>query len=868
MGWLRDLMLDAEIPSFGVLARAALTRAEWPEQSKAQPRSLAAMFSRFDRGLELDWLSDRPAVQQVLSEVLKCQLADLRAPLQRAEQDQTSPARMRLEGLPAARSLEFAEEPLPPGLPPDVSIPASWERLIWLAPPGAGRTIARQWLDVRGRSMVCSVRTSGELQAVATFGPPLFIDARKELLDAKPGEWGPSRPVCLAIDSSASAIRPWLDAGWRLATCAPISESLNSIVMWLASRLNPQAHFEAEAVAAWLREGPLAEGLLETLGDVLGWCGLVTSMGLEATRRRDKKQILSLVVRRALAPLAEKRDARSSGLSRKVPELLVAMAERSLLLQDDWLTSRTLEGWVELLPDQDRLGPDVDWMRVHLAAASKAIRARDVERAAQRFPPGAHRWMGLLRDAGLIRPIDAERFVMRPHFLARLVLSNAKSELIQTSSAVWGDALLEGEAAVSVWPELQKRAETSPELLIDAVLEDLDEESPSSVVALDATVVVMGLRVLGGHELAPALAEPLLDEACALALQRMDELPRPRISLGSPTKGLEANVLWWLCLIALGETLAAKRRKVDARLIPWLQREPPAQLLQLFDSLHHQFSALPRPLPAWVLGTFSLLERLRQSLGAVQANGKPHVLHAPGIVLDEVLHGVLEFATLSPLLEQDLLFEAFDALAKQRKCSEATWAESFWLAMAAADFGVTARGFLSRHLQRMAAHIPTDIGLSWLQGEPPIEGLVPLLPVSVMRVWLNQREAGSGTISLELARVLPEELVEHLLIELEPKDEAILPILWQRFPERVLSRIHRFRVMMPDKAARWLEKAPLETASVLFKGAELDEWIKASAPVLLALRRYSQCCIDARVEEWQLAYGWLVRVERVLRGSG
>ena len=117
----------------------------------------------------------------------------------------------------------------------------------------------------------------------------------------------------------------------------------------------------------------------------------------------------------------------------------------------------------------------------------------------------------------------------------------------------------------------------------------------------------------------------------------------------------------------------------------------------------------------------------------------------------------------------------------------------------------------------------------------------------------------------EVVAQLPEELAEQLLIELEPADEGTLPILWERYPERVLARIHRFRVMMPEKAARWLEHAPIRHAELLFRGAEMDEWIKASAPVLLALRRYSQRCIDVRIPHWQLADGWLVKVERVLR---
>ncbi len=578
-------MLDAAVPSFGALSRACLSHPSWPEQSKAQQRSLATMFSRFDRRMELDWLVERPAVQQILSELLRCPVGDLRAPIVRAEQEQASSARMRLEGLSAARSLEFAEEPLPPGFPPDLTVPSSWDRLLWLTVPGSGRTIARQWLDNRGRSEIRCVSDERSLAELPSFGPPLFIDARLGSAGAIEA-WKPTRPVCLAIDQHSSMVRPCIEAGWRAAQSPSIEASLDSIVLWLAQRLSAQSRFDAESVSAWLREGPLAEGLIETFGDVLGWCGLVTEVGLEATRRRDKKQILALIIKRAMAQLADRRDARSSGLGRKAPELLVAMAERSLLLRGiDWLAPRTLEAWVELLPDEERLGPDVDWMRAHLTATSKSIRARDVERAAARFPPGAHRWLGLLRDAGLLRPLDAESFVLRPHFVARLALQIAKDSLIQGSSAVWGDALFHGQGTASLGPQLQRRAELAPESLIDSVLEDLDEDSPGSVLALDATVVAVGLSQLSGREVAAAPVEQLLDEACALALQRPDELPRPRILPGTQMAGVDTASLWWLSLIALSENLAGKRRKYDQRLVPWLQSEPSPQLIQLLDEV-------------------------------------------------------------------------------------------------------------------------------------------------------------------------------------------------------------------------------------------------------------------------------------------
>jgi len=43
------------------------------------------------------------------------------------------------------------------------------------------------------------------------------------------------------------------------------------------------------------------------------------------------------------------------------------------------------------------------------------------------------------------------------------------------------------------------------------------------------------------------------------------------------------------------------------------------------------------------------------------------------------------------------------------------------------------------------------------------------------------------------------------LLDPEASDETILQILWERVPERVIARIHRFRVMRPEKAACWLD---------------------------------------------------------------
>ena len=141
---------------------------------------------------------------------------------------------------------------------------------------------------------------------------------------------------------------------------------------------------------------------------------------------------------------------RSSGLSRKVPELLVAMAERALLCKTIGLgracwkdgSNYCLTKMASALTSIGCARPDGQLSGFALATWSAPRHG---------FPPGAHRWMGLARR-GAARPVDAKHLVLRPHFLARLAMANAKSALIHASSAVWGDALLAGEASASVGP--------------------------------------------------------------------------------------------------------------------------------------------------------------------------------------------------------------------------------------------------------------------------------------------------------------------------------------------------------------------------------------------------------------------------------
>src|SRR5688572_7636278 len=134
MGWLRDLMKAAQPPprSFDDLARRCLSHATWPAEFRVQGRSLGALLGKFDRELELDWLAHRPGAQRTLALVLGTTREQV---LEGLAPSRTTPGRyVRLDDLPSGRLLDLNEEPLFPGIPPEVLTPGAWDALWWQAP--------------------------------------------------------------------------------------------------------------------------------------------------------------------------------------------------------------------------------------------------------------------------------------------------------------------------------------------------------------------------------------------------------------------------------------------------------------------------------------------------------------------------------------------------------------------------------------------------------------------------------------------------------------------------------------------------------------------------------------------------------------
>src|SRR4029079_8228679 len=135
--------------------------------------------------------------------------------------------------------------------------PQRWERLVWVAPHGAGRSIAGQWLTARGLAKFHPLKSPFSGTAPSGRMPeerPLFIElgAATDFNDAL---LGPG--VCVSVPA------PWEPPN-GFADCVvvrspPIGELVEPLVKWARARLAERSEVDAaqltERLAEFVRAG-------------------------------------------------------------------------------------------------------------------------------------------------------------------------------------------------------------------------------------------------------------------------------------------------------------------------------------------------------------------------------------------------------------------------------------------------------------------------------------------------------------------------------------------------------------------------------------------------------------------------------------
>jgi hypothetical protein len=821
MGWLRDLMQQAPTPmrSLGDLSRSALRSHDWPADTKMQPRSLAALFSKLDRDQELDWLGDRPGAQVALAKALGASLDDIRARVRRRQEGSPSQV-LRLRSLPAARALSFLEEPLFPGIPSEVLEPSSFDGVYWVAPSGAGRSVAGRWLEARGLARFVRAQTWQEARDKLPAHGAVFVEL--EAPDALPELTGlPGVRLCIAAPAEPPEGR-----GFRVVRSPEPESYLSGLVRWVAERVPQDGRFEPERVLAWLREEPLERGIIDGPGAALGLCGLADEVGGRALSEGLEK----LVRRYAQARFAASLDpeaAHAAFFRKNGYGTLVALVRR-LLAEDPqpWDAPRTREQWLALVPEELQREADVDWLKMTLGTGPGALRSADLERAARKLPPGAFRVVRCLEQAGLLEAAGPETLKLGPRFVARTLLAEAVDALTQASPVEWGTALLEGSARREVEARVLEQVRASGGQSLELLFEASDPDNLFYVGALELGFIGGGLALLEGAELSRDLRENLFEDQLELMLELPGELPVPRVLRGTEPERRERHGLWLLAALSLSEDLPsqAKRHRL---LRPWRAPEIDPRFAELLDRVAAALSS-PQLSQAAALGVFALIGRLRSAVGALVGVDTPHALEQPTVVAEEAMHGVLTWATASGLGNgrPGLLIGATRAAAITLDVPWSDVARAVWLAWDAAERPAEGADFLLPENDPEGlfwAHIPRELlrpmladardkpmPFERLREEPwaaieaavlegslsPSAAMVQHAPAAVLDSWLGRRglEPFEGPALGALFTRLPERLLRILELHFEQPSpteaeqvSALLSALPQALRERAVA---------------------------------------------------------------------------------
>lgn len=888
MGWLRELMGQAGLRSFGELARQALSHPAWPADSRAQPRSLEAILGRLDRREDLEWLAERPGVQQVLATLLDCQIAELRTVLLQAGDPRTRLNRFKFDDLPMARALELQEEMLPPGIPERVGLPGTWGRIAWHAPAGSGFDLASAWLCARGLAQSSVVTADSPAPDARSQGPSYVQlgdgDAFAALCNLRKGA-----RLCLALPSHGDIDEAALRReGFEILRSPPVEGFLTQLVDWVLLRSHQGFVARRDALLHFLTTGPLAWGVVQSFGDLLGYVGAYLAADAQDAWHTSREAFVRRWLTERSRALARSQLRDKTALGKLLPSALIDMAQAALL--DDsrsLIAPRSLEEWLELVPPQHQRGPDLDWLVAQLGGLDQSLQPRDVERAAKRLPPGAHRLVVMLRELSLLQPLDASRFQFRPHFIARLLQAIAEERTVSGAPVFWGEGLLKPKARSALLRALTQRIVRSPLPIAEELLEVVDEHNSALVSALESGFVLIGLQVLAGTELAGSVALGLLEEQDALLVKGPGALPlRRTIPSGTPELS-DSDGAFYLASLALSEIGRPRKGSVSPLLAPWELSEPQAGWGRVLDAIEGTLARAVVERPAWLLPALSLLERVRQVLGSCRepkasranedARGAPadtlprdddaaaaHPLFAAALLMDAIELSVADPREVANFLSDHANFDKFLLTVQARERSAAKVLGAVWQLLSEHGDPELIRAFLERTPEGFWQHAPPATLCSILLSHGSGNGRIPWgsLGPSTWEAWAKQRQTHSAPHeAVEPWQHVPYAFGEAQARALVSAEAPVLSAVWKRWPHVALEHIERHRTLRPDLAVNWLSCMPLSELGATARLALDQKWQKADERVRVATLAVFCRGIAQRAAGWDLAYDCLCLIE-------
>jgi hypothetical protein len=623
------------------------------------------------------------------------------------------------------------------------------------------------------------------------------------------------------------------------------------------------------------------------LGDLLGWIGAYVECADQGLQPKSKEDFLRRWIGLRTSMLTRDRLRDRAELTKTLPKVLIDLAQSALLEETGTLLeSRPLEAWLALVPAQHRHGPDLEWLTAQANADPQLVRPRDLERAAKKLPPGAHRIVVGLRELLLLRPTSANRFTLRPHFLNRLLVRLAEETTVTSLPVFWGEALLKSRPRASLLQALARRIKVDPEGMIQELLEIVEPDSAPLVGALEASFVVTGLAVLAGAELSESTSQSLLEEQQSLLLDGLGPLPVRR-TIPTTVECIEdSEGAFYLAAFALAECGRQRHSSLAGWLDPWSQTSPPPGWARILDAIAETLRDAVTSPPNWLPGALKMLDRLRQSIGSeigkaldqtstdappeVFATESTHPVFLPGTLLDAIELSVLSATDFWALISLRWQLELFLATLAARGLAWENVADSIWNALLSATDHprfVECLALLPEGLWRESP--PAQLARVMLLPNSDRLGIPwSTLPATAWQTW-SERRLTLPTESEPIApwRELPSELGEsYARTDALPRD-AIRRVIWQRWPEIGVSRVEKHRTLRPTVAQAWLDSAPVEMAHALAQATKLHGWHRADDRVRGALRRRLHEGVAARSPGWLEAYDCLELIEAERRRS-
>jgi hypothetical protein len=869
MGWLKVLMDESEPPvrSLGVLARNALRDPGWPKDLVLQSRSLAAVLSKLDRGVDLEWLVERPAVQDVLARLLGCQLGEVQSKLPRP--GQADDGRIRWHDLPYARALDLRAEHPVPGLPAAVFQPNSWAPSWWVASSGSGRSLAGQFLVARGQARVIDGLDTAA-PASAPVDGPLFVELHE------PVDWV-SDLVRSGIPLCIAAPFPPEQAGLEARRFAridspPIAEKLPLLVDWVRERLGSGGRFEPRSALEWLLGEALPLGIVDTVGSALGLCGLLDEVGVEELRAKPMAELVRTFVELRLERVQSRRPD-AAWFKHAHRDALAQLSDHWLELGEPWDRPRPLDHWLASIPEEMRRGADVEWLRVSLGRVEPAIRMRDIERAARSLPPGAFQLVRLLEELGLLRRLrhNADFWAPGPRWLWLGLFEQARRRLVRASPLAWGDALIRPQVAPSVASALRDRARTDGPALVEDLLEVGTCDEPGYGAAVEAVFVRAGLGLLEGQELAADAAKDLLLEQLPLTVELPGQLPRPRFGLPwEPGDAEERHGLWLLAALALSEQVEAPEALHDSLLCPWAAARPAPGWRELQNRAHRAMGLAYSRGERWPLAAYALFDRLRALLGDTGPEGTDtHPVDKPGKLLDEIVHGVLEWESVAPLADDAMGLDALVSLAELRRVGWDKVAQALWQVWR--DQGPPESPlFRPDHPRADLLWKPLLVEqIAQVLAEP---GRAPphyaAFAEEHWQYFANNlpRHDPARLDDVAAWQHLPATYLSHVLAEvvLPP---AALEQLWLRFPKALAAEVAKRHGGAQASAVDLALVAPVEHTRAILDLLEPESILDLPPEPMQRMRGWLHGCVERLVPGWRKAYALLDAVEQRVRSA-